>query len=98
MGRATHQDCGSVDHRLHRRLFLQGTGCASAASLMSFTGLFSVPALAEEVKRQEKRCILLWLCGAPSQFENVGPQDWTSPRAGHSVRSQPDCPAFDFQI
>jgi len=74
MVRTKQHDCGGVDHRLHRRMFLQGTCSASAASLMSFTGLFSAPAIAEEVKRQEKRCILLWLCGAPSQFETWDPK------------------------
>jgi hypothetical protein len=29
---------------------------------------------AEEAKRQEKHCILLWLCGAPSQFETWDPK------------------------
>ncbi|MDG2384316.1 MAG: DUF1501 domain-containing protein [Pirellulaceae bacterium] len=67
-------NCGSPDHELHRRLFLQGSVAAGAASVGSFSGLFSVPTLAEEVKRQEKRCILLWLCGAPSQFETWDPK------------------------
>ena len=69
-----HADCGSPDHELHRRLFLQGTAAAGAASISSFSGLFSVPALAEEAKRQQKHCILLWLCGAPSQFETWDPK------------------------
>jgi hypothetical protein len=67
------RDCGSPDHRLHRRLFLQGTA-AGAASVASFSGLFSVPALAEQAKREGKKCLLLWLCGAPSQFETWDPK------------------------
>jgi hypothetical protein len=47
---------------------------AGAASIASFQGLFGVPALAETVRRQGKRCILLWLCGAPSQFETWDPK------------------------
>jgi Protein of unknown function (DUF1501) len=70
-------DCGSEEHALHRRLFLQGAMCASAASVASFSGLFSVPAIAEETKRQGKKCILLWLCGAPSQFETWDPKPGT---------------------
>lgn len=65
--------CGSVDHRLHRRLFLQGS-LAGAASVASFQSLFSVPAFAESAKARGKRCILLWLCGAPSQFETWDPK------------------------
>lgn len=69
--------CGSPEHAIHRRLFLQGSMLASAASVASFNGLFSIPALAEETKRQGKKCILLWLCGAPSQFEMWDPKPGT---------------------
>jgi hypothetical protein len=75
--RGSASDCGSPEHAMHRRLFLQGTMAASAASVASFSGLFSIPALAEETKRQGKKCILLWLCGAPSQFETWDPKPGT---------------------
>src|SRR6185295_8402935 len=68
--------CGSVDHRIHRRMFLQGLA-AGATSLMSFGGLFSMPAFAAQAKREQKHCILLWLCGAPSQFETWDPKPGT---------------------
>ncbi len=51
------------------------TGTASVAS---FNGLFSIPALAEETKQRGKKCILLWLCGAPSQFETWDPKPGTA--------------------
>lgn len=70
-------DCGSPEHAIHRRLFLQGAMAAGAASVASFNGLFSIPAIAEETKRQGKKCILLWLCGAPSQFETWDPKPGT---------------------
>jgi hypothetical protein len=41
---------------------------------MSWSGLFSLPAFAERAKRAQKHCILLWLCGAPSQFETWDPK------------------------
>ena len=66
--------CGSAEHTVHRRLFLQGAFASGAASVASFNGLFSIPALAEETRRQGKKCILLWLCGAPSQFETWDPK------------------------
>ena len=72
------RDCGSVEHRVHRRLFLQGAMAAGTASVASFNGLFSIPAIAEETKRQGKKCILLWLCGAPSQFEMWDPKPGTA--------------------
>src|SRR5436189_4064903 len=68
--------CGGVDHRIHRRMFLQGL-TAGATSLMSFGGLFSLPAFAQQVKKEQKHCILLWLCGAPSQFETWDPKPGT---------------------
>ena len=70
-------DCGSPEHSLHRRLFLQGTAASSALSVGSFSGLFSIPALAEQTQRKGKKCILLWLCGAPSQFETWDPKPGT---------------------
>ncbi len=69
-------DCGSPDHSIHRRRFLEGA-LASGISTMSWSGLFSVPAFAEEVKRSQKHCILLWLCGGPSQFETWDPKPGT---------------------
>src|SRR2546421_7069295 len=66
--------CGGADHTLHRRKFLQGIAGAGALSLMSWGGLFSLPAFAQQAKREQKHCILLWLCGAPSQFETWDPK------------------------
>ena len=71
------RDCGSPEHAMHRRLFLGGTLSAGVASVASFSGLFSIPAIADEAKRSGKKCILLWLCGAPSQFETWDPKPGT---------------------
>ena len=51
---------------------------AGAVSTASWGGLFGVPAFAEIAKRQQKHCILLWLCGGPSQFETWDPKPGTS--------------------
>ncbi|RYD36972.1 MAG: DUF1501 domain-containing protein, partial [Verrucomicrobiaceae bacterium] len=68
-------DCTPNEHTIHRRRFLQGMGTAGMASLVtSWAGLFSSPAFAEQMKKQQKRCIMLWLCGAPSQFETWDPK------------------------
>ncbi len=66
--------CGHADHLLHRRRFLTGMAAAGAVSVSSWAGLFSVPAFAEQARKRAKRCILLWLCGAPSQFETWDPK------------------------
>ncbi len=68
------QGCNTPEHTLHRRLFLQGLAGAGGISLGSYAGLFSLPAFAEQAKREQKHCILLWLCGAPSQFETWDPK------------------------
>ena len=66
--------CGHSDHVLHRRRFLTGLAGGGAVSVASWAGLFSVPAFAQQVRRNARRCILLWLCGAPSQFETWDPK------------------------
>jgi len=48
---------------------------AGAASVMSWAGLFSSPLFAESAAKRRKHCILLWLCGGPSQFETWDPKD-----------------------
>jgi hypothetical protein len=58
-------------------MFLEGSMAAGLASVASFSGLFSIPTLAEETQRKGKKCILLWLCGAPSQFETWDPKPGT---------------------
>jgi hypothetical protein len=66
--------CTPDDHRLHRRLFLRGLAASGATALGSFGGLFTHPALAQAARRSQKNCLLLWLCGAPSQFETWDPK------------------------
>jgi len=43
-------------------------------SPLSWSGLFNQPLFAESARKQQKHCILLWLCGAPSQFETWDPK------------------------
>lgn len=72
--RDPHPRCPTQEHTLHRRLFLKGLTGGALASTASFTGLFQNPVFAEETKKAQKHCILLWLCGAPSQFETWYPK------------------------
>lgn len=67
--------CATGEHHLHRRLFLKGLTGGALASAASFAGLFHNPVFAAETKKAQKHCILLWLCGAPSQFETWDPKD-----------------------
>lgn len=66
--------CTPDEHRLHRRLFLKGLAASGATALISFNGLFTHPVFAEAARKAQKKVILLWLCGAPSQFETWDPK------------------------
>ncbi len=72
--------CGSADHDLGRRRFL-GTMAAGAAAFAGNLGLMDAlkhPALAGELKKQQKRVILLWLAGGSSQLETWDPKPGAS--------------------
>ena len=69
-----HSQCQSPEHSIHRRRFLEGLTQGAGLSLASWAGLFSFPAFAQNLYRRQKRCILLWLCGGPSQFETWDPK------------------------
>jgi uncharacterized protein DUF1501 len=64
--------CGSPEHGLTRRGFLRSTLAAGAG--MHAANLLGTPALAEELRRQQKSCILLWLAGGASQLETFDPK------------------------
>jgi hypothetical protein len=66
--------CSPDEHRLHRRLFIQGVTASGAAAVTSFSGLFLSPVFAKQTRRAGKNVILLFLCGAPSQFETWDPK------------------------
>jgi hypothetical protein len=70
----TPGSCTPDEHRLHRRLFLKGLVASGVPAVTSFSGLFTNPVFAETARKAEKKVILLWLCGAPSQFETWDPK------------------------
>jgi hypothetical protein len=75
MARRIRQNyCGSPEHGFNRRQFLQG-GVASAlgVSLGGLQAAYNV-AWAEELKRQKKQVLLLWLAGGASQLETWDPK------------------------
>ena len=73
--RNRHSHCGSQIHRLSRRGFLGAAACGAAAvSDMSSIDVFSASVLANELKRQQKSVILLWLAGGASQLETWDPK------------------------
>src|SRR5260221_3415731 len=61
---------------MNRRQFI-GTSVAVGAGFaadMTRLNVLSTPALAAELKSQQKRCILLWLAGGASQLETFDPK------------------------
>jgi hypothetical protein len=72
--------CGSPAHALDRRAFLGAAAATAGALAADMTGLsiLGQPALAKELKKQHKRCILLWLAGGASQLETWDPKPGAS--------------------
>ena len=66
--------CGSPEHGVNRRLFLQG-GVATAlgASLGGLDAGYNA-AWANELRKQHKQVLLLWLAGGSSQLETFDPK------------------------
>src|SRR5713101_3611336 len=68
--------CGSADHALSRRGFFgaMAAGAAAIAADMTQLDVLTSPLLAGELKKQQKRVILLWLAGGVSQLETWDPK------------------------
>lgn len=69
--------CGSPDHAINRRAFLGTMGAMAATAFAAdMTGLdvLQQPVLAADLKKQQKRVILLWLAGGSSQLETWDPK------------------------
>ncbi len=81
--------CGSPEHALNRRGFLgsMAAGAAAFAADMTVLDLLQEPSLARELKRNDKRVILLWLAGGSSQLETWDPKPGTP--TGGPFRSIP---------
>jgi hypothetical protein len=80
--------CGSPDHPLSRRGFLgAAAGAGAFAASMTTLDLLKNPSFANEVKKQDKRVILLWLAGGASQFETWDPKP--GKRTGGPFRAIP---------
>jgi uncharacterized protein (DUF1501 family) len=61
-------------HALPRRSFLATAAGAALAADMTALQVLKQPVLADELKQQQKRVILLWLAGGASQLETWDPK------------------------
>ena len=68
--------CGSPDHAVSRRGFLGGALALGATAFADRTQLdvLTNSAIAGELKKEQKRVILLWLAGGASQLETWDPK------------------------
>lgn len=69
--------CGSADHGVSRRGFLSAAALGTAGTFaadMTQMDAWRHSAWAEDVKKKDKRVILLWLAGGASQFETWDPK------------------------
>jgi hypothetical protein len=69
--------CGSAEHVVSRRGFLTTAAATAGAGLfadMTALQVLGTPAVAEDLRRNQKRCILLWLAGGSSQLETFDPK------------------------
>lgn len=69
--------CGSPDHTVNRRGFL--TSLAAMAGTAAFADMSALqvlgsPEVANDLRRQQKRVIMLWLAGGASQLETFDPK------------------------
>lgn len=76
MNRRRENFCGSPDHVVSRRGVLGALAAGGAAFAADMTPLQALasPVLAAELKKQQKRVILLWLAGGASQLETWDPK------------------------
>src|SRR2546421_2487201 len=69
--------CGSAAHAVNRRGFLSTLATAGATAFaadMTGVQVLAHPEIAQELRRNQKRCILLWLAGGASQMETFDPK------------------------
>lgn len=68
--------CESGEHAIDRRGFLATAVAAGAGMFADMTGLQALasPEISQELRRNQKRCILLWLAGGSSQLETFDPK------------------------
>ena len=71
--------CGSLVHALDRRAFLGSlaVGASAFAADMTRLNVLANEEVADDLKKQQKRVILLWLAGGASQLETWDPKPGT---------------------
>lgn len=79
--------CGTAEHAMARRQFLGGMATAGLGTMVGGLKLFTRPAAAEEMARQQKRIVVFNMHGGLSQLESWDPKPGTA--TGGPCRSIP---------
>ncbi|MFQ5731831.1 MAG: DUF1501 domain-containing protein [Planctomycetaceae bacterium] len=91
--KSRRQFCGSEEHAFSRRQFLGSA--AATAGMAGGVGVFAEPALANELRKKDRRVILLWLAGGASQLETFDPKPGR-PTGGPFFSIPTDVPGVQF--
>src|SRR5687768_313355 len=70
--------CQTAEHVVGRREFLHTLSRVGAGAAMSGFGMFSAPAMAEELVRTQKRMLVINMAGGLSQLESWDPKPGTA--------------------
>jgi hypothetical protein len=73
-----HYACNSLEHRIARRQFLGTMAAAGAGVFASGLGVFSTPAIANQLRSDQKRIVVFNMHGGLSQLESWDPKPGTA--------------------
>jgi hypothetical protein len=73
-----HYACQSNEHKLARRQVLGTMAAAGAGAVVGGLGVFSTPAIANQLKSDQKRIVLFNMHGGLSQLESWDPKPGTT--------------------
>jgi hypothetical protein len=73
-----HYACQSFEHRIARRQFLGTLAAAGAGAVTGGLGVFSDPAIAQQLRSDQKRIVVFNMHGGLSQLESWDPKPGTA--------------------
>lgn len=73
-----HYACGSNEHGMARRQFLGSAAAATGGVIAGGLGVFSQPAIADQLRSEQKRIVVFNMHGGLSQLESWDPKPGTA--------------------
>lgn len=74
---SVHYACGSIEHGIARRQFLGTLAACGAGAITGGLGVFTNPAIAQQLTSQQKRIVVFNMHGGLSQLESWDPKPGT---------------------